>query len=141
MIKRNNKRQALDAGTISNQSYNEAAGVTKVAQAGLHLKPMPITGSTFSTDASTIRNLGKGTTVAFYNNSATVAAFRFSNNPAAASLAAGIVDNPTGEVGVAVPANSWFYSNTADKSFVITSASTLLTYVVEDDSEIKIIEE
>jgi hypothetical protein len=138
---RNSGNQALDSGAIANQSYNEAAGVHKVAQAGLKLKPLPLTAVTFTTDASTARKLPeKGMTLAIYNNAGAVGAFRLSKAAAPSALAAGVVDNSVGDgfgdVGVPVPPNSWHYTNSFDAATIITSAATMLVFLVEDESRL-----
>jgi len=140
-LKRTSGNQALDQGATSNIGFNEAAGVHKVAQAGLKLKPLPLTATTFTTDASTIRLLSdKGLALAIYNNAAAVGSFRLSKKKTAASLAPGVVDNTAdegyGDVGVPVPANSWFYTNSYDAAAIITSAATMLVFLVEDESRI-----
>jgi hypothetical protein len=139
-LKRTSGNQALDSGTIANIGFNEAAGVHKVAQAGLKLKPLPLTGTTFTTDASTIRKIQPGSTLALFNNNTTVAAFRLSKKEDAAALAAGAVDNTAGDgfgdVGVPVAAGAWHYTNAVDCDNIITSAATLLVFLVEDESRV-----
>lgn len=143
-LKRTSGNQALDSGAVANTGFNEAAGVHKVAQAGLKLKPLPLTATTFTTDASTARKFpDKGMAIAIYNNAAAVGSFRLSKAAAPASLAPGATDPGTdpavagfGEVGVPVPANSWFYTNSYDAATIITSAATMLVFLVEDESRI-----
>jgi len=140
-LKRTSGTQALDQGAAVNLAFNEAAGTLKVAQAGFKLKPLPLTGTTFTTDASTARKFpDKGLSLALYNNAAAVASFRLSKAAAPASLAPGVVDNTVGDtfgdVGIPVPANSWFYTNSYDAATIITSAATLLVFLVEDESKL-----
>jgi len=135
---RNNQEQALDQGTIANQAYNQAAGVHKVAEAGLKLKPFDLgtDPATHTTNASTIRKVGKGRTLALYNNSAAALAYTLTNDGAlAAALTIGDT-NAAGDVGVPVPANSWHFTNSYDREYVLTNSADLLLFIVEDDTNI-----
>jgi hypothetical protein len=125
---------ALDAGAIANMGFNQQAGVHKVAQAGLKLKPLKLTETTHTTDFSTRRNVGQGTTLAFYNNTAGVLSVTMGDDTVT-SLAVGVT-NAAGKVGIPVPANSWFYTNSYTDTHAITSAAGLLGFVVEDSTRL-----
>lgn len=144
-LKRTSGNQALDSGAISNIGFNENAGVHKTSDFGKKLKPIRVIthgpdATTYTTDASSIKKIEKGMALALYNNAGAVASFRLSNKPTAASLAPGVTDSTAdageGDVGVAVPPNSWHYTNSSDKEYIITSAATLLVYIVEDESRV-----
>ena len=134
---RNNGEQALDQGEIANQSYNQAAGAQKVMTVGGKLKPFQTGASAYTTDFNTAsRQVGKGATLAFYNNTGAVASVTIGDS-SVTSLAAGVT-NAAGRVGVPVPANSWVYLNTYDLDFAITSAVTCMGFIVEDDTSISV---
>lgn len=122
-----------DIGEIENNTYNDQAGVRKTSDFGKSLKPLKLGETSFTTDFSTARQLQMGTPLAIYNNGA-LASITFSNT-AIASLAAGTTDS-AGNVGIALPANSWTYLNNYSKKFAITSAATVLVYVIEDDTHV-----
>jgi len=132
---RTNQDQALDQGTIANLGFNEAAGVHKVAQAGLKLKPFCLVpDTTYTTDFSTRRNVGQGVTLACYNSTAAALAIT-TGDITVTALAVGVA-NAAGKVGIPVPANSWFYLNTFTDTHAITSAAGLMVFIVEDDTKL-----
>jgi len=128
--------QSLDSGAIANQSYNQEAGVQKVAQAGLKLKPLKLSETSYTTDFSTRRQVGMGTTLAFYNSTGAALTVTLGDS-AVATLAAGAT-TAAGKVGVPVPANSWFYTNSYTETHAITSAAGLMGFIVEDSSSISV---
>jgi hypothetical protein len=128
--------RVIDPNFIPTIGYNAAAGAHKQLPIGPHLLPIFIVSGgvgSYTTNASAGVNLGAmGVELAVYNNSGSLASITIS--PAAASsLAAGVTDS-VGNVGVACPPNAWTYVSCADSQFVITSASTLLVYIIDDDS-------
>ena len=123
----------FDAGMIQNHSYNEAAGSVKASEVGHHLKPYSVDGATFSTNFATRRPVGKGVTLAVYNNSAAVGSITIGDNTVT-SQAPGAVQAGTNHVGIPVAPNSWLYLNTYMKDHVITSATTMLVFIIEDDT-------
>lgn len=132
---RNNNQQAIDQGEVANQSYNEAAGAKKVMIVGGKLKPFCVVpDTTYTTDFSTRRLVGKGVSLAFYNNSGAVASVTLGDSTVT-SLVAGVA-NAAGYVGVPVPANSWVYLNTYDIDHAITSVATCMGFIIEDDTSI-----
>ena len=54
-------------------------------------------------------------------------------NNAITSLAPGAVD-AFGNVGVPCPPNAWTYLSMSYNQYVISSAATLLTYIIEDST-------
>jgi len=129
-----------DPANIHNLEYSNAAGSQKVSEVGRSLLPLQyISGGvvTYTTDASTSRKLDSpGKNLAIYNNSGSVGSVTVSL-ASRTSLAAGAVDATTGDVGIACQPNAWTYVACSSKSWVITSASTLLTYLIEDETSIK----
>jgi hypothetical protein len=126
--------QSIDQGAIANLAFNQAAGVYKVAQAGLKLKPLKLSDISHTTDFSTLRLVGKGATLAFYNSTGAALTVTMGGS-AQTSLAAGAT-SADGKVGIPVPANSWFYANSYDDTHAITSAAGLLGFIVEDATSI-----
>lgn len=134
MSKRNTKK-TYDAGSVTSIQHNEQAGAEKNISVGPSLKPLKLTASTFTTDASTARAIVPGTQLAIFNNSSSVASVTL-RTATGASLAAGAVDNTTGEVGVPCPPNAWSYISSWDKKFVITSSNTLMVFMIDDYSTV-----
>jgi hypothetical protein len=128
-----NKRSD-DPSSIQSQSWNMQTGAQKNMEMGHRLVPISL-GTTFTTAATTIRAVPKGITLAIYNPTGTAISARVSQDPAATALAIGAVDAVTGDVGVAVPPNSYLYLATFNCNYIITGAGAI-TYVVADDTVI-----
>ena len=125
--------RTIDVSSLDSLAYNSAAGSFKNVPVGPHLKPFTVDGTTFTTNATTSVNLAQpGLMLAVYNNSGSVGSVTVSPL-AALSLAPGVTD-VLGNVGVACPPNAWTYISMADSIFVIASASTLLVYIIDDDT-------
>ena len=118
--------------------YNPASGGQKSLTVGPRLLPIPIVtagSAAYTTDCS-----GKvvlpflGAILAIYNNASSAGSVTIS--PASAnSLAIGATD-AAGNVGVACPANAWSYISAGYNQYVVTSASTLIVYIIEDPTKI-----
>lgn len=138
--KRNSKK-THDPHSVVNNSYNEYAGAEKNIQVGPVLKPLKLTAITFTTDASTLRKISKGSQLAIYNNAGAVGSVVVSKLQTRTLLAPGAVDNTAGDgygdVGIPCAPNAWTYVSVWDNSVVITSAATLLVFTIEDDSSVK----
>ena len=121
-----------DSDRIINEQYNNASGSEKIIHGGVYLKSIVLTDATWTLDCSTARYIGKGRTVALYNNSAVVHAVCIGVSTIGAPTA-GIV-NATGQPGIAIPANSWVYINTYDQQYIRTDNALVYCYIVEDDT-------
>jgi len=129
--------QSYDQGSIQNNQYNEAAGSQKNSEVGRHLLPIPLSASSFTTDASTIRVLPrKGMNLAVYNNAGALGSITLGESAAQASLAPGVTD-ATGHVGLPCPPGQWTYIACSTQQWVISSAATLLVFIIDDNSSIK----
>lgn len=131
----------LDPSNIDNLEYNNQSGATKTAEVGRYLVPLKyVSGGTvtYTTDASTARIVDNlGTNLAVYNNSSSLGSITLGPGPSApTSLAAGVT-NATGQVGIPCMPNSWTYIAMYKNQWVISSASTLLTFIIDDNSNIK----
>lgn len=115
--------------------YNPASGGQKSLIVGPRLLPIPLTATTWTTDASTRRALPYlGANIAVYNNSGTVASIVI-GGIAIVTLAPGVTD-ASGNVGVALPPNQWTYLSMSNNQYVITSGATALVYIMEDPTRI-----
>lgn len=140
MAKRNHNNTNFDPATVANNSYNDYAGSTKVSPVGHKLVPMQTAPETYSTSAAARVAVGKGVSLAVYNND-TAVAWVTTGDVTVTSQAGGTVQAATPAaltpfVGVAVAPNSWTYINTYDHSHVIASAATCLVYVIKDDTSV-----
>jgi hypothetical protein len=136
MAQRNSKKN-IDPSSIANQMYNEQSGAQKNIEVGRHLAPLKIDATTFTTDASTARALPKkGCNIAVYNNAGAVGAVTLGDAAGMAALAAGVCD-ASGNVGIPCAPNSWTYIACNDRQWVRTTASTLLVFIIEDDTSVK----
>lgn len=138
----NNKRkfvgyQARDEADILNTQNNEAAGAEKNLEVGPHLLPLQASnGIAWTTDCTTIKALpSKGKCLAVYNNSATLGSVTLGETAAQASLAAGVTD-ASGHVGIPCKPNDWTRISCGQSTHVISSAATLLVFLVDDDSSL-----
>ena len=119
---------------IDSIEYNPASGGQKSLIVGPRLLPIPISTG-FTTNASAglaLPNLGIN--LAIYNNSGTAGSATISS-AVAASLAIGATD-ASGNVGVACAPNAWTYLSNGANRYLITSAATLIVYIIEDPTKI-----
>lgn len=137
---RNKGDSTLDPASIHNLEYNNASGSQKVSEVGRRLLPLKIISGgvlAYTTDASTARVLDSpGKNLAIYNNSGAVGSVTLNESNAIASLAPGATD-ATGHVGIPCPPNAWTYVACDNSNWVITSAATLLVYLIDDETSIK----
>lgn len=130
-----------DPSAIANLEYNESSGSKKVSEVGRHLLPLKFISAgvvAYTTDASTAKRLDNpGKSLAVYNNSGSLGSITLGKIAAApASLAAGATD-ASGNVGVPCKPNDWTYIACDDNYWVISSAATLLVFVIDDKTAIK----
>lgn len=123
------------SGETEDLKFNQASGADKVIPAGHHLKPMMTGASTYSTNATSRVNVGKGATLAIFNNAATVASVTLGDSTVTSQVP-GAVQAGKSFVGIPLRSYEFTYLNTFDKDYVIASASTVLVYIVEDDTNI-----
>lgn len=130
-----------DPNAISNLTYNDKSGAQKNTEVGRKLLPLGDGASGYTTDATTARKLpSKGRNLAVYNNAGAVGSVTTgTNTPALTSQAPGAVEAGTnGEsVGIACVPNDWTYIACGDHDWVISSAVTLLVYLIEDATYIR----
>jgi hypothetical protein len=131
-----------DPSSIAALEFNAAAGSQKVSEVGRALLPMKFINSgavVYTTDASTARVLDSlGKCLAIYNNSGSLGSVVLGASAAevATVLAAGVTDS-TGHVGVPCMPNAWTYLACNNYNWIKSSASTLLVFVVDDETSIK----
>jgi len=118
--------------------YNPASGGQKSLTVGPRLLPIPIV--TAGTPGLTTDCSGKvilpflGAILAIYNNAGAAGSVTIS--PASAnSLAIGATDS-AGNVGVACPPNAWTYISAGNNQYIVTSAATLIVYIIEDPTKL-----
>lgn len=122
-----------DADVIEN---NYQSGAKKVLTVGPHLIPIPTSSPTvFTTNVSgTPVGLPKlGLNLAIYNNAGAVGTVTIGNTPSITSQAIGASDT-AGNVGCACPPNAWTYLSMGNNRWVISSAATLIVYLIEDST-------
>jgi hypothetical protein len=131
----------IDQGSIDNFTYDGLAGARKSTEVGRKLLPIPSnTGSPVGSGVTVINGApvslpSLGRNVAVYNNSGTMGSITFGSNNTVASLAAGVLD-ANGNVGLPCPPNSWSYFAAGEQQWVISSAATLLVFLIADDTYI-----
>lgn len=131
-----------DPSAIAGLEFNPPAGSQKVSEVGRSLLPLKYINAgtlTYTTDASTARILdGPGACLAVYNNSGSLGSITLgSGNSAPTVLAAGAT-NTNGGVGIPCAPNAWTYIACSNNNWVISSASTLLVFLIEDNTAIKV---
>jgi hypothetical protein len=128
-----------DPSAIEVLQYNNASGARKSIQMGQHLLPLPVPGvgngyTTTPTDAYALPSAGRS--LAIYNSTGTVGSITFGTDDTVTALAAGTTDS-SGRVGLACPPNAWIQFSAGYSNWVISSASTLYVYLINDESSIQ----
>lgn len=137
-----NGAMVQDPSTIAAHTYNEASGAQKNAEVGRHLMPLKINATTWSTQANSAAVVlpGRGKNLAVYNNAGAVGSVTLGDDQyPPTSQAPGAVQASTEgrNVGIACPPNEWTYIACGDQNQVITSAATLLVYLIDDETSVK----
>lgn len=136
-----NHASTQDPSSITSIQHNPATGAEKNINVGAHLVPIPkVSGGilSYTTNVSAapqvLPTLGKA--LAIYNNSGSLGAITLGEDNTITALAAGVTD-ATGHVGIPCPANSWTHISCGIQNWVISTASTMLVFMVDDDTSIK----
>jgi hypothetical protein len=123
-----------DPSQIVAVEYNPASGGQKALIVGPRLLPIPIAGGWTTTPTAATALPYLGANIAVYNNASAVGSIVIGGSTIV-TLAPGVVDG-SGNVGVACPPNAWTYLSMSNNQYVITSAATLLVYIMEDPTRI-----
>jgi hypothetical protein len=135
--KRQGNKVNYDSQTAASNTYNDYAGAQKNISVGPVLQPIRVGDAPgWSCDASTVKELPPGTQLAIYNNAGAVGSVTFGKLASVASAAPGTVD-ADGSPSIACKPNDWTYACCGERTFVITSANTLLVYVIQDHTVLK----
>lgn len=127
-------RTNVDTAFLDNLIYNNKAGAQKNMEVGRHLLPLNLNATTFTTDATTARALpSMGKCLAIYNSGASLGSITLGSLATDASLASGACD-AAGRVGIPCPPTQWSYVACGEQTWVISSASTILVYLIDDES-------
>lgn len=140
MPSRKHTRMNFDPASNSNNTYSDYSGGVKISDVGHRLIPIPTADGVGTTNASSAINVGKGVSLAIYNNAG--AAASVTTGPSSVtSLAIGVsvaaaTPQIAQSVGIPCKPNDWTYINTYDHTHVVTSAATLLVYIIQDDTAV-----
>jgi len=110
--------------------YNPASGAEKVLPVGPRLIPIQVSGGWTTNVSAGVIIPYLGANIAVYNNSGTAGAVTISPATTTAQVIGGVDAN--GNVGVACPANAWTYLSMGYNQYIISTAATLITYIIED---------
>lgn len=120
-----------DPTQIKAIEYNPSSGGQKSLIVGPRLLPIPTSATTWTTTPTTRTALPLlGLNIAVYNNAGAVGSIVIGGSTIV-TLAPGVTD-ASGNVGVPCPPNAWTYFSMGYNQYVITSAATLLVYIMED---------
>ena len=133
---RKGNMENFDPQVAASNSYNDLAGAQKNVSVGPKLKAIKLGEASYTTDATTARQIPKGTQLAIYNNSGSAESVTFGSTSAVASAAAGTV-TAAGVVSIALKPNDWTYVSAGKDSWVITSSANALVYVIDDHTWIR----
>ncbi len=123
LSKKRVKAAARIVGNGSEYGWNDEAGATKTLNLNGYLVPLPVPVLGASNDCPQ-----QGATMAFYNNSATTAFVKFTDNAAAPAT-------PVAGTGLPVPPNAYVYFTVpVAATGVEVSAVTVLMFVVQDST-------
>lgn len=132
--------QVQDPSAIAAMEFSKAAGSKKVSEVGRHLLAIPyITGGSvaYTTNTTAATALpSPGLCLAVYNNANAVGSITLGTDNTVSSLAPGVTDS-TGKVGIPCAPNTWTYIACDSKNWVISSASTLLVFIIDDETSVK----
>lgn len=113
--------------------YNPPSGAQKSLAIGPRLLPIPLSSTTWTTTPTTRTALPKlGLNIAVYNNAGAVGSIVI-GGVGIVTLAPGVLD-ASGNVGVPCPPNAWTWLSMSYNQYVITSAATLLVFIIEDST-------
>lgn len=128
-----------DPSMIDNLIYNEASGARKSIPVGAHLLPLGDGAGGYTTNATTAKILpSAGRNMAVYNNAGAVGSITLGVDNTVVSQAPGAVQAGTSnQVGIACAPNAWTYIGTGNQNWVISSAATLLVYIIDDETSIR----
>ena len=127
-------RNNVDSGSIDSTLYNQYSGAERIMEVGQYLLPIPTSSTTWTTKPITATALPKqGYNLAIYNNAAAVGSITLGSDATVTSQLPGNVD-VNGNPGIPCPPASWIYIACWNKQWIITSAATLLVYLIADDS-------
>jgi hypothetical protein len=118
-------------------TYSGPAGARKSTEVGRKLIPIPTPAASpaWTTNIATAVAIQPGKNIAVYNNANAMGSITFGSAGTVASLAAGAVD-ANGNVGLPCPPNSWSYFASGESNFMISSAATMLVFLIADDTYI-----
>lgn len=130
-----------DPSAIAAMEFSKSAGSKKVSEVGRHLLPIPYVSVgviVYTTDASTARALpNAGLCLAVYNNAGAVGSVTLGKDSSVAVLAPGVTD-AVGNVGIPCAPNSWTYIACDNQNWVKSSAATLLVFIIDDETSVKV---
>jgi len=135
-MERKGKNKNFDPQLTSSNTYNDPAGGQKNLQVGPKLKPIQLSATSWTTDATTARQVQAGTQLAIYNNSTTLYGVRFGQDSSIAAAAAGAVD-AAGNVSCACKPSDWTYLAASEDTWVIAQNVALLVYIIDDHTTMK----
>lgn len=129
-----------DPSAIAVNEYSNASGAKKVTEVGRHLLPLATPGvgngyTTTPTSAYPLPSAGKN--LAVFNSTATTGSITFGSDNTVTALAAGTTDS-SGRVGLPCP-QGWSYFSSGYSNWVISSASTLYVFLINDESSIQVV--
>jgi len=130
IVRKMSSENVEDVNSVNNIEYNEASGAQKQLEVGPDLRPICSSGNTFITDLTTLTNVGRGRSLAIYNNSGTLGSVTLGKDSSTLLLAAGVVSGDN--AGIPVMPNAWTYVAVYDRPWVVTSAATMLCYLIND---------
>ena len=134
--KRTGKKVNYDSQQTASNTYNDYAGAQKNMSVGAVLQPVR-TGSSWSTDASSSAlEVPAGTQIAIYNTAGTLGTVRFGSTSSVTAGSVGEV-SAEGSPSVACKPTDWTYVCCGERTFIKTSANSLIVYVIQDDTVLK----
>lgn len=129
--KRRRSDENFDVQKTASETYNEESGAQKNIEIGPKLLPIKLSETSWTTDATTARQVGTGINVAIYNSSSTLYGVRFGEANTITAGASGTVD-ANGKVSLPCAPNSWTYFASENDSWIISQNVALLVFIVKD---------
>lgn len=135
MAKRKHINSNTDPQEAASLSFDHHSGGQKNLMIGPKFLPISTGTGAFTTDATTAKQVEKGTALAIYNNSVTLYSITCGLTSSVAAAASGVVD-AAGNASVACKPGDWTYVSVGLENWIITQNAALLVYIIADDTKL-----
>lgn len=130
------KERTFDPNHIETTIYNNTSGGQKNLSTGPLLEPIKIDDSTYTCDATIVKQIPEGTVFWIYNNSVSVRTVRFGSVNTITSSGVPGTCYADGTVDIACVPGEYTQLTSSSYNWIIASSADLKVYIMQDDSYI-----